>query len=163
MRVTMRPYSKLQISLHWLVALLVVAQFVFHDGIAGAWDGFLEGKPAGFNPLVMGHVVGGALILALVLWRVVIRKRQGPVAPVAGTSKMMAQVTHLGHLALYAVLVLMALSGSGAWFGEVERAAQVHSLLRFAVLALVAGHFAASLYHHFWLKDGLLRRMSFGK
>lgn len=159
----MRPYSKTQIVLHWLVAVLVIAQFVFHESIAGAWDGFLEGKPVVFDPLVMGHVVGGGLILALVLWRIVIRKGQGAVEPVAGTSPVMAKVTHWGHLALYGILVLMALSGAGAWFGEVAQAAEVHGILRFVALALIAGHFAASLYHQFWLKDGLMRRMSLGK
>ncbi len=156
----MRPYSKTQIILHWVVALLVVLQFVLHEGIAGAWDGFLDGRPVVFDPLVLAHVAGGGLILLLVVWRVVARRRQGDVAPVAGTSPFMARVTHLGHLALYGVLVLMALSGMGAWFGEVELAAEVHSLLRIVILALVAGHTAAALYHQFYLKDGLLRRMS---
>lgn len=159
----MRPYSKTQIALHWLVAVLVIAQFVFHESIANAWDLFLEGKPGGFDPLVMAHVVGGGLILVLVLWRMAIRRGQGAVVPVAGTSPFMAQVTHLGHLALYGILVLMALSGSGAWFGEVKQAAEVHGILRFVALALIAGHFAAALYHQFYLKDGLLSRMSLRK
>ena len=156
----MRPYSKTQIILHWGVALLVVLQFVFHESIADAWDGFLEGRPAAFDPLVLAHVAGGAVILLFVLWRVALRRGQGNVAPVAGTSPFMARVTHLGHMALYGVMVLMALSGMGAWFGEVALAAEVHSLLRIVILALVAGHTAAALYHHFYLKDGLLRRMS---
>jgi cytochrome b561 len=156
----MRPYSKTQIVLHWLVAVLVVVQFVFHESIAGAWDGFLDGAPVVFDPLVMAHVLGGAVILALVLWRLVIRRRQGAVVPVAGTGAVLARVTHLGHLALYGVLVLMALSGSAAWFGDVKQAAEVHSLLRIAILALVAGHTVAALYHQFWLKDGLMRRMT---
>jgi cytochrome b561 len=159
----MRPYSKTQIILHWLVALLVVAQFVLHDGIATAWDGYLEGRPGGFDPLVFAHVLGGGLILALVLGRVVLRRRQGAVAPVAGTSPLMARLTHWGHLALYAILALAAFSGMAAWFGGVQRAAEVHELVKIAILVLVGGHFAAALFHQFWLKDGLLSRMSLRK
>lgn len=155
----MRPYSKTQIILHWVVALLVVAQFVFHDAIAAAWDAFVDGRATAFDPMVAAHVFGGGAILLLVVWRMVIRAKQGPVAAVAGTSPMMARVTHLGHLALYAVLVLMAFSGMGAWFGGVKTAADVHGLLKLAVLALVGGHFLAALYHQFVLKDGLLSRM----
>lgn len=159
----MRPYSKTQIILHWAVALLVVAQFVFHESIAAAWDGFLEGKPGGFDPLVFSHVLGGGLILALVVWRMVMRRRQGAVAPVAGTSPFMARVTHWGHLALYGVLVLAAFSGMAAWFGGVHQAAEVHELLKIVILVLVGGHFAAALFHQFYLKDKLLQRMSLHK
>lgn len=156
----MRPYSRLQILLHWGVALLVAAQFVFHESIAAAWDTFRRGEAVTFDPLVAAHVFGGTAILALVAWRLVIRARQGAVVPVAGTSPRMAHVTHLGHLALYAAMVLAGLSGLTAWFGEVLLAGEVHELLKPVILVLVGGHIAASLYHQFYLKDGLMRRMS---
>lgn len=159
----MRPYSRKQIILHWVVALLVVAQFVFHETIAKAWEGFLNGKEVVFQPLVALHVAGGVVILLLVVWRLVIRARQGAVAPVAGTSPMMERVTHLGHLALYGVLVLAALSGMAAWFGGVANAAEVHEILKVAILLLVGGHFVAALYHQFMLRDGLMARMSLRK
>lgn len=159
----MRPYSKTQIILHWAVALLIVAQFVFHESIAGAWDGFLEGKPVVFDPLVAAHVFGGIAILLLVVWRLVLRARQGAVQPVAGTSAKMALFAHLGHLALYAVMVLAALSGMAAWFGEIELAGELHETLKPVILLLVGGHVAAAIYHQFYVKDGLMRRMSLRK
>lgn len=159
----MRPYSKTQIILHWAVALLIVAQFVFHESIAAAWSAFRKGQEVVFDPLVAAHVFGGIAILALVLWRLVIRARQGAVAPVAGTSPRMAQITHWGHLALYAVIVLAGVSGLTAWFGEVLIAGEVHETLKPVILVLVGGHVAASLYHQFYLKDGLMRRMSLRK
>jgi cytochrome b561 len=159
----MRPYTKTQVILHWAVALLIVIQFVFHESIAGAWDGYLEGKPVVFDPLVAGHVFGGIAILLLVVWRLVIRARQGAVEPVAGTSPQMALFAHLGHLALYAALVLAGLSGLTAWFAEIEFAAEIHGLLKIAILVLVGGHVAAAIYHQFYLKDGLMQRMSWRK
>lgn len=159
----MRPYSKTQIILHWLVALLIVVQFALHDGIAAAWRAFRRGQEVPFDPLVAAHVFGGIAILALVTWRVVIRARQGTVAPVAGTSPLMAQAVRWGHIALYAAMVLTGVSGLTAWFGEVLIAGEVHELLKPVILALVGGHIAAAIYHQFYLKDGLMRRMSLRK
>ena len=42
-----------------------------------------------------------------------------------------------------------------------QRAA--HGLIALTLAALIALHFAAALYHQFFLKDRLLRRMWFGK
>ncbi len=156
----MRPYSQTQIILHWVVTLLVAAQFVLNDAIGEAWNAFRKGAEMGFDPLVAAHVFGGIAILALMTWRLVIRVRQGAVEPVAGTSPRMAQIMHLGHIAFYGALVLASLSGMATWFGEVEAAGDVHELLTTVILILVGGHVAAALYHQFWLKDGLIRRMS---
>ena len=65
----------------------------------------------------------------------------------------MAKAAHVG---LYALMILMPLSGSMAWFGGVDLAAQGHNVLR---IALVAVHVVGALYHHFVLKDGLINRM----
>lgn len=159
----MRPYSKTQIVLHWAVALLIVGQFVFHEYIAAAWRAFRQGQDVVFHPLIAAHVFGGIAILALVLWRMVLRARQGAVAPVAGTSPLMARAAHWGHIALYAVIALAGLSGLTAWFGEVMIAGELHETLKPVILVLVGGHILASLYHQFYLKDGLMRRMSLRK
>jgi cytochrome b561 len=110
------------------------------------------------DPLVLAHVAGGGLVLLVALWR--LRLRAGRAAPAAAgasaTQRALAGATHLG---LYALMILMPVSGSLAWFGGVELAAQGHNLLKLALLALVALHVAGALYHHFVLKDGLLDRM----
>jgi cytochrome b561 len=159
----MRPYSKTQIILHWVVALLIVAQFVFHESIVAAWSAFREGQAVVFDPLVAAHVFGGIAILALVLWRLVIRVQKGAVPPVAGTSPRMAVVASLGHIALYGAIVLAGVSGLAAWFGEVVIAGELHETLKPVILVLVGGHIAAALYHQFYLKDGLMQRMSLRK
>jgi len=40
---------------------------------------------------------------------------------------------------------------------------QAHAVLATLLAVLIAGHVAAALYHQFALKDGLFRRMWFGK
>lgn len=69
---------------------------------------------------------------------------------------MLAKLTHVG---LYALMILMPLSGAVAWFGGVETAAQGHNVLRIVLLALVALHVVGALYHQFVLRDGTLARM----
>lgn len=72
---------------------------------------------------------------------------------------MLRKAAHWGHLALYALMILMPLSGLAAWFGGLEAAAEVHEAMKPLLLILVAVHVAAALWHQFWLKDGLLLRM----
>lgn len=151
-------YSRLQIALHWGAALLIVQQYLFKDAISAAWDATTKGLEAAFDPLVLAHVAGGALVLIFALWRLAIRARHGSPEMIGDSAlqRALAKVTHLG---LYALMILMPVSGAMAWFGGVETAAQGHELLKVALLALAALHVAGALYHHFVLKDGLLNRM----
>lgn len=155
---TPKGYTRLQISLHWIAALLVVQQYLFKDAIGAAWDAMAKGLETAFDPLVPFHVAGGALVLLFALWRLSIMARRGAPTMVGDSAaqRALARVTHLG---LYALMILMPISGSLAWFGGVELAAQGHNLLKLALLALVALHVAGALYHHFVLKDGLINRM----
>lgn len=156
----MRPYSKTQIFLHWAVALLVGLQFLQGDFIGDAWSAARRGQETVFDPLVLAHVAGGVMVLLLVLWRLAIIARKGTAEEVAGTSPMMALAAKAAHWGLYLVLVLTAGSGLAAWFGMVEIAGEVHEILTSVIIALVGLHVVAALYHQFYLKDGLMLRMS---
>ncbi|MEZ5753217.1 MAG: cytochrome b/b6 domain-containing protein [Paracoccaceae bacterium] len=111
-----------------------------------------------FNPLVLAHVAGGALVMLLALWRLSIRARRGAPAMVGDIAAQRA-LAKAAHVGLYALMILMPLSGSMAWFGGVDLAAQGHNVLKIALLALVALHVVGALYHHFVQKDGLINRM----
>lgn len=149
-------YSRLQIALHWLVLALIAQQYLFHDAISAAWDRTAEGLVAVFDPLVLAHVAGGGLIVPI--WRLTLRARRG-VPPVIETSKGQAFLARLTHVGLYALMILMPVSGSIAWFGGGEAAARGHDVLKIVLLALVALHVAGALYHQLILRDGTLARM----
>lgn len=151
-------YSRLQIALHWLAALLVAQQYLFKDSIAAAWDAIGKGAEPAFDPLVLAHVAGGGVIMILALWRISIRRRRG-IPAMTGDSKIQQAVAGLTHIGLYALMILMPVSGALAWFGGVELGAQVHNILKIALLALIALHVIGALYHQFILKDGLINRM----
>ena len=138
-------YSRIQIVLHWAAFAFVAQQYLFKDAISAAWERASEGIEVAFDPLVLGHIVGGALVLGLAIWRLMLRARRG-VPPQSGSSfqKMLARVSHLG---LYALMFLMPISGSVAWFGGVEAAAFGHNVMKVMLLAFIALHVAGALYH----------------
>lgn len=156
---TPKGYSARQIRLHWMVAVVILLQFVLHDPVSQAWDGIEDGGSPAFNWLVLAHIAGGVLVLVFALWRLVLRQTRGvPPAPEAEPATL-RMAAHLGHLALYALMVAMPLSGMVAWFGGISAAAEAHEAMKLALLALVALHVLGALWHQFWLKDGLMLRM----
>lgn len=154
-----KGYSRTQIALHWAAFVLIVQQFVLHEGIAEAWDVIEDGGVPPFDPVVAAHVFGGVAVLVFALWRLVLRRTRGvPDLPV-GEPALARMAAHLGHGALYTLMIVMPLSGAVAWFGGVEGAAEAHEVLKPVMLVLVAVHVLAALWHQFWLKDNLLVRM----
>ncbi len=152
-------YSRTQILLHWLMFILIAAQFLLHEPISEAWDKVEDGLPYAFHPLIAAHVFGGLLILVLVLWRGKIRLSRGaPSLPVEEPA-LMKLAAHAAHLSLYALMALMPISGAVAWFGGVEAAGEAHEVMRAVLLFLVLLHVIAALYHQFVLKTNLMARM----
>jgi len=152
-------YSPWQIRLHWLATILIVLQVILHEPIADAWKALGEGGTAEFSLAVAGHVAGGILVALSALWRIGLRARRGAPPPPASTPAPVRLASGLVHAGLYGLMLLMPLSGAAAWFGGVETAAAVHGALVPVLLGLVALHVVASLWHHFWLRDGLMARM----
>ena len=151
-------YSRPQIILHWVIATLVFFQILMHEGIVGAWDGRMEGTLPN-QPSVNPHAIAGVLILVLVLWRLVLRRQRGVPSLPEGEHPALKALATGTHVALNLLLILMALSGMAAWISGVEAIGEAHSIARLALVPLVILHILAALYHHFWLKTDVLRRM----
>jgi len=156
-------YTRLQVRLHWIIALLIIAQFVLNEGIENAWDKIEKGGAMEFSPLVAAHVGGGILILLLALWRISVKIKLGSPALPENEPKWQKIAAHATHGFLYLLLILIPLSGLSAWFGGILPAAEAHEFLAGALMFLVALHFAAAMYHHFVLKTDILRRMLKGQ
>lgn len=152
-------YSATQIALHWAIVVLVAAQYVFKDAIAGAWDAIQQGQTYAFDPLILAHVVGGGLILVLVAWRLVLRLRRGTPPPPDNELGVLKSLSHVAHWAFYAILGAMPVTGLLAWFAELAPAARAHSVLKVVLLALVALHILAIPFHRIVLKNNVMRRM----
>jgi cytochrome b561 len=124
-----------------------------------------------------------AFLLALLLlaWRVAHR----PPALPATMSLVMQRLAHLGHGLLYGLMLAIPLSGwlmssakgfQTVWFGVLpipdligkdqelgHLLGFLHKGLNLALVALIAGHIAAALKHHFIDKDDILSRIGLGR
>jgi len=158
---TSSGYSLAQILLHWAIAALIVFQYAGHEAIVEFVElvGITAASSGEVPTMVRAHVLVGILIGALMVIRVILRFVSGTPALPKEETPMMKLLAHATHFTLYAALFLMPMSGMAAWFGQVETALVAHNVLKIVLLAFVALHVAAALYHQFILKNHLIKRM----
>lgn len=165
-------YGAVSRAFHWSMAVLVGWQLLkFGDRLA-------EGAHWVGQTLVPWHISVGVLLLALAVARILWalgQRRQRP-APATG----MAPFVKAGHALLYAGLVLMPLTGIMAMAGGghglaafgvqliaegekipwAQAIGSLHSPLAWVLTALIVGHVAMAMFHHFVKRDDTLRRMA---
>lgn len=157
---TPKGYTLTQIVLHWVVFLLVALQFIFGDTIAQAWRTYVREGTFEPSAVVFSHIAAGVLILVLVLWRMAIKARRGAPALPENEPAWMKLAANGAHLGLYAVLILMTVSGGMAWFGGQGWSADLHEeILKPLLMLLVVLHVAGALYHQLVLKSDVMKRM----
>jgi cytochrome b561 len=165
-------YDPTTIRLHWITAGLVVALWCLGQTI----DWFGQGMPriaARSTHITLGVVLG--LILCYRLWW---RAGAGRRLPAAG-SGMTQQLSTFVHYLLYVALVVVVVLGlANTWvrgdnifnlfsipaFDPGNKAlrqqiGELHDLAANALLIVAGLHASAALIHHFFLRDGVLRRM----
>lgn len=140
-------YSPLQIMLHWLVAVLILGAWLTQDGA--------ETQSAG-TPL---HVWLGGAAFVLILIRVFVRLIKSGSESEPGTSNVMELAAVWGHRVIYLLMVLTPALGALAWYGGIEAAGDAHELAANALLIVALAHAATALWHHYVMKDNVLRRM----
>lgn len=152
-------YSRLHIALHWLVAALILPQFLLNDAVGEAFDAGLEGETIASSVLAPLHVATGFAIAALVVWRLVLRFRNGvPPAP-EGEGVAQALLAAATHWGLYLVVLLIVGAGVAAWFGGVEEAGDLHGTLTSVLLGLIGLHVVGALYQQFVARTNIIDRM----
>ena len=82
-------YSGLQIGLHWLIAALVVAAWLTHDGMDDALEMRIEAGRSGIEGNT-AHVWLGGAVLALMVLRLLVRLVQGAPDVPEGTPPLLA-------------------------------------------------------------------------
>ena len=152
---TTTGYSGAQIALHWLIAGGVLFNYIVSSGMGRALHQRLEGTEISV-PIAGLHVWAGMAVLLLVALRIGLRlMRGGPAAEPGAMGKAASAV----HGLLYLLMLAVPVSGAVAWFGGVEAAADPHGMLASLLIALAGVHALAALFHHYVMKDGVLRRM----
>ena len=149
-------FSRTQIVLHWVVAVLILFQFVTHEAIEDWWRDSTGGLP---DPgPAFGHIVAGMAVLVLMIVRVAVRWRRGAPEQPDDISPLLKHASHWAHVALYAVLFLIPISGLAAIF-IASPAAEAHEILTSLLLALVVLHVLGALYHLVIRRDGVFKRI----
>lgn len=161
MQKSVTGYSSLQIGLHWAVVVLVAFQYVAHSGIEAAWNALRrdEVPSADTAALTYLHIAAGILVLLLALTRIGLRLTRGAPPPPADEPRLLQLLSEVVHVAIYALLLVLPLSGLVAWFLEVPAAGVIHVLLQNALLAAIALHVAGALFQHFIRRTDVLMRM----
>jgi cytochrome b561 len=174
----MQRYHPVLVALHWLIALMILVALLIGGPSLTAMANDDPDKLFG----ITGHMTFGLVIGVLMLLRLVTRFRaKSPPEADAGHT-----VLNLGakaaHWGLYVLVLAMVGSGIGiavsaglfdiAYFGSgaplpadftVFSARVAHGIIGTLLLILIAAHVAGWAYHQFVLRDGLIKRMWFGK
>lgn len=174
----MTRYNPVLVALHWLMALLIMLGLVFGSLLLDNMPNDLPDKAGA----LAGHMTVGLFIGALLIVRFMIRlKSQKP--PHASTGNpLLDRIGALTHWAFYVLIAAMVLSGIATALGaglfpiafggsgdlipaSMETLPQraLHGVFALMLMLLIALHIAAALYHQLIIKDGLMRRMWFGK
>lgn len=173
---TRAQFSRKTIALHWVIALAMIAMVVF--GLV------LEDMPRSENKsaLLQLHKSIGVVVLALALWRIVWRLRQGMPETVAKLTGPQTRLMHATHGFLLLCTLLLPLSGIVSSIGNArainlfgypfipqllatknEVLAKIggtsHAILGKLIIAAIVLHVAAAVKHHVVDRDGTLRRM----
>lgn len=154
-------YSHIQIVLHWLIAALVIFQWIFGEDIVPAYRAFRRGNDIAPGDMADAniHVYVGIAIFVLAILRLAIRVNRGVPAAPAGESALERWAAAGVHLVLYAIILLMPLTGAAAWFLGIHWLGEVHELGKPVILVAVLLHVAGALWQHFVRKSDVLVRM----
>lgn len=155
-----RPaYSRLQIALHWLVAILITAAWLTHEGMGRALETRIETGASGFEGNTP-HVWLGIAVFVAVLIRIVVRRVQGAPGPLPGATPLMDKAATWGHRLLYLLMVLTPALGALAWNAHSEAVGEVHETVGSALVLVALGHALVALWHQYVKKDGSLTRIT---
>ncbi len=176
-------YGAFARTLHWLIATLIVVQFLLAPIPENLPPGIHVDPPFGLDKLglLMRHKSFGMTVLMLMLLRVIWRWRSPPPALPPQMKTAERGLARVSHIAFYVILLAMPVSGllmssakgfSTTWFnvwtwpnliGRNEQAFDVlrttHDTLSRVLFFLALLHILAALKHHFWNKDSVLVRM----
>jgi cytochrome b561 len=168
-------YSAVAQAFHWLIAALVVTQFVLAN--------LEDDLPIGARKLALlaRHKSFGMTVLMLAIMRLLWRLKNPPPELPPGMTPLQRGLARGTHIAFYVLLFAMPLTGwlmssaknySVSWFGlftwpnligkneiAYNLLHSTHEILSDILLVVAVLHILAALKHHFWDKDNVLLRM----
>ena len=173
------PFSAMAKALHWVVAGLIISQYVLIKLAEAAEH---NSKTLEQLALLANHKSIGITVLLLAVARLLYRVRHDVPSHPTSMVRWQVVVSNISHIALYGFLFAMPITGwlmssakaySVSWFnlvalpdfiapneGLAELLHSVHYYLAEALFVVAVIHVAAAIKHHFIDKDEVLIRMS---
>ncbi|MEL6644775.1 MAG: cytochrome b [Pseudomonadota bacterium] len=151
-------YSRTQIILHWLVAILILVTYVSGDDMGQVLRERVQSGATGIEDNT-NHVWLGGAVFVLVLIRLIVRLRHGAPSHAPGNPAWLDLAATLGHRLLYALMLIVPALGAAAWYGGVEAAGDLHETLANVFMIIILGHGLAAIGHEIFRSDGTLQRM----
>lgn len=173
-------YTRTAQWLHWIMAVIFIAAWIigFYSGnfLSYEVDGSFKGSVITFHKNIATLII--FLVIIRIFWRYT---HPAPKLPDT-MSPFMKLLAHIGHLALYFMLLALPITGClFSWSAghpapvlylfEIPRLLEqndavlaivkpLHIYLSWAVGFLLVGHIAAALKHHFIDKDNVFKSMT---
>ncbi len=152
-RQPVQRYNRTAMTLHWLVAALLLVNIVV--GLAGA-------KPEAPRAVIDFHKSIGLTVLGLVILRILWRIAKAPPPMPDSYSKRERRLAHVAHYALYAVIFLLPFTGyihDSAWKGAATHPIVLYGLVHFPRIGFIEALAPATKEHlhdiffaaHVWL------------
>lgn len=175
MSVSSTRYSTVAVTLHWLIAVLMIYMVLFGEDL-------IRRPTETFYPSL--HASIGISVLILSLARLAWRLMNPPPALPSTMKPWEVTVSHITHWLFYILMIGLPLTGLMSFthhlHGETILSGttlfgiapvpslpdlggiggNMHELASKALEALIILHVLAALKHQFWNRDNLLRRMS---
>ena len=181
---TVARYHKVAIALHWVMAIAILLMIA-----SGLTMVFLPIEKSLEFQMYQWHKSLGVLLLWAIVMRILVRILTVRPALPASMTAWEQKAAHLGHMALYALMIIVPITGwvmvsssklglptiVFGWFewphvpgiamneAVHEVADSGHEYLAYFFIALIGGHIAAVIKHAVVEKVNLLPRMGIGK
>jgi cytochrome b561 len=170
-------YHPLHVAIHWFIAF-AMAQLLLRG--AFIMVNVPNSSPGKISAL-RAHMFAGTLVLILMAVRVVFLKTTRLPPESKGPTRLLTRVKNIVHPLLYVSIFVQVFAGLGMayqanlvavifahqgalpesfWIFPLRTVHYVNSRILMTIIAL---HISGALYHTFIMRDGLIRRMSFGR
>lgn len=158
-------WTRLNISLHWLIVVLLVVQYLIGEWMVDFFDAGIEGKAPHVATITLGylHIVVGLTILAAAAFRLWDRFTHGRPAHSEREPNWAVMLAKVTHFSLYSLLLAMPIAGLIAWLLANEWLGDQHVLASNVLLGIIAVHVTGALTSHWWFKTDSIRNMMPGR
>jgi cytochrome b561 len=170
-------YHPVHVAIHWFIAFAMANLLLRGAFIMVNIPNSSPEKLAGLR----AHMFAGILVLILMVGRIVLLKTTRLPSKSKGPTPFLTRLKNMVHPLLYVSIFVQIFAGLGMAYQAdlpgvvflnhgllpesfwIYPLRTVHYINSRILMGLIALHMSGALYHTFVLRDGLLRRMSFGR